>query len=149
MIRLICWCIRWFGLCFPNYSSRWHFTGDMNTFQLSNIGVTTWFHAGADNATTNVNVVNTPSTSTSTVMQNTAKGFKCHILSSSTFPCLFLLHYGFLIYSAHKICLYFSGYLFNSDRFSLNWSSTYANGNSYFQIHITISVYLPTFDTLN
>lgn len=57
----------------------------MNTFQLSNIGVTTWFHAGADNATTNVNVVNTPSTSTSTVMQNTAKGFKCHILSSSMF----------------------------------------------------------------
>lgn len=41
----------------------------MNTFQLSNIGVTTWFHAGADNANT------TPSTSSTAMNQNATKGF--------------------------------------------------------------------------
>lgn len=47
--------------------------GDMNTFQLSNIGVTTWFHAGeSSRAATNCDAANIPSTSTSTMIHNNA-----------------------------------------------------------------------------
>lgn len=69
-------CIRHLVLVFlpTNCLSRWQFTGDMNSFQLNNIGVTTWFHAGADHTTTSVNVTNTPSTSSSAMIPNTAKG---------------------------------------------------------------------------
>lgn len=49
--------------------------GDMNTFQLSNIGVTTWFHAGANTSSATIHdAANIPSTSSATLINNATKG---------------------------------------------------------------------------
>lgn len=57
-------------------TSYWRFAGDMNVFQMSNIGVTTCFHAGASSTSTNADVANHPSTSSSSVIPSIAtKGF--------------------------------------------------------------------------
>ncbi|XP_055296348.1 sodium-driven chloride bicarbonate exchanger-like isoform X6 [Sitodiplosis mosellana] len=54
-----------------NHSSS---KSDMNTFQLSNIGVTTWFHAGTNGANTSADSANNASISSSSMTQMAAKG---------------------------------------------------------------------------
>lgn len=66
-----------------------YFTGDVNSCQLSSVGVTTWFHAGASSATTttttNIDVANIPSTSSSTMIHGIVKGFSYLIFDLSAF----------------------------------------------------------------
>lgn len=61
------------------------FAGDMNPFQLNKIGITTWFHAGANSAITNDNIANIPSTSSSS--QIATKGV---LFTRCCFFCFFL-----------------------------------------------------------
>lgn len=59
------------------------FSGDMNPFQLSNVGVTTWFHAGANSANTSADTANNATTSSSSMNQMAAKGFTPRLFSLS------------------------------------------------------------------
>lgn len=150
-IQTFFWCIRiWFSFFFPlNFLSCWQFPGEMNTFQLSNIGVTTWFHADADPATTSVNVANTPGTSPSAMNPNATKGLhdkkKTKLyFCSPTFPDFFF--YFFRIVIQHKISPYLSGFsIFKSIvsfllKFYMYVPYNVLYWNVCFDIHIVISL---------
>lgn len=87
------------------------FSGDMNTFQLSNVGVTTWFHAGANSANTGADTANNASTSSSSMNQMAAKGFTPRLFSLS--PCSLFLCLSFSLSFATFSMNFFRIYIVN------------------------------------